>query len=87
MATADRLTRLQNIRDQLEKELEDETLRRATITAAGNPAPTTYSVAGKNVSWNEYMTMMLARIKEANEMVLAAGGDGGLYELRTRGYT
>ena len=53
------------IRDNLVAELKGETTRRAALVAAGNPPPTTYSVGGKQVSWNEYMTMMLAKIKEA----------------------
>ena len=39
------------------------------------------------MSWNEYIAMMLAQIKAANEAVLAAGGDGGLYEEVLHGYS
>jgi hypothetical protein len=87
VASSDRLTRLKNIRDNLEAELENETARRLALTAAGHPPPATYTVAGKQVDWNGYLSLMLARIKEANDAVLAAGGDGGLYEERVRAYT
>lgn len=77
---------LQAIRDSLIAELKGETARRAALVAAGNPAPATYSVGGKNVSWNEYLTMMVEQVKAMNELVIAAGGDGGLYEQVIRGY-
>jgi hypothetical protein len=44
-------------------------------------------VSGKNVSWNEYLAMMIDKIKEMNELVIMVGGDGGLYETVLRGYT
>ena len=77
----------QSIRDNLAAELAGETARRAAIVAAGNPPPATYSVLGKSVSWNDYVSMMGAQIKAWNEEALAAGADGGLFELRVRGYT
>lgn len=76
----------QAIRDNLVAELKGETARRAALVLAGNPAPATYSVGGKNVSWNEYLTMMVEQVKAMNELVIAAGGDGGLYEQVIRGY-
>lgn len=82
MASSDRLTRLKNIRDNLEKELEDETAYRAT----NGPKPT-YSVGGKNVDWNGYLSMMLKAIKDAEDAILAAGGDGGFPEEYMRSYT
>lgn len=84
MAFADDLTA---VRDNLLAELKGETARRAALVAAGNPPPATYTVAGKTVSWNEYMTMMLTQIKEVNEAALAAGGDGGLFEEHMRLYS
>lgn len=82
MASSDRLTRLENIRTNLESELEDETAYRA----ANGPKPT-YSVGGKSVDWNGYVRAMLELIKEANDQVQAAGGDDGLYEYHVRGYS
>jgi hypothetical protein len=85
MASDDRLTRLRNIRDNLQKELEDETARRAALVAAGNPPPTSYSVGGKSVSWNDYYRTMMQMVKDADEMVLMAGGDdGGVPEVIVR---
>jgi hypothetical protein len=78
---------LTTIRDNLIAELKAETARRVAIVQGGNPAPATYSVSGKNVSWNEYLAMMIDKIKEMNELVIMAGGDGGLYETVLRGYT
>lgn len=74
------------IRDNLAGELANETARRLALTAAGKPPPATYSVGGKTVGWTEYVRTMNQLIKDANELVVAAGGDGGLYELVTRGY-
>ncbi len=85
MATfADDLTA---IRDSLTQELKGEMVRRAAIVAAGNPPPTTYTVGGKNVDWNGYLSATLQHIAELNQQVLAAGGDGGLYEISERAYT
>lgn len=82
MATADRITRLTNIRDQLEKELENETLRRYNLTAAGNPPPTTYTVQGKQVQWNEYLQTMRDTIKELNDLI----AQNDPYELPIQAY-
>jgi hypothetical protein len=85
MASSDRLTRLRNIRDNAQRELEDETLRRATLAAAGDPPPTNYSSGGKSVSWNDYMRTQLQFIRDIDEMVLVAGGDdGGIPEVHVR---
>lgn len=84
MAYADDLT---SIRDNLVAELKGETARRAALVAAGKPPPTTYSFGSRSMAWNEYVSMMLEQIKAANEIVLAAGGDGGLYEETMRLYT
>jgi hypothetical protein len=78
---------LQAIRDNLIAELKGETARRAALVAAGNPPPTTYTVKGRSTDWNGYLTAMIAQIKEMNELVIACGGDGGLYEQVLRGYT
>lgn len=80
MASSDRNTRLVTIRDNLEKELQDETLRRATLTAAGHPPPTSYTSGGKSVSWNEYVSTMRESIKELNELINVTGADGGFPE-------
>lgn len=69
MASTDRMTRLTNIRDNLEKELEDETARRAALTAAGHPPPTTYSVGGRSVDWNGYLSAMQAQIGYYNDLL------------------
>ncbi len=84
MSFADDLT---TIRDNMVAELKGETARRAALVAAGNPAPTTYSVSGKSMSWNEYMSTMLKNIKDTNETLVQVGGDGGLYEVIVEGYT
>jgi hypothetical protein len=82
MASTDRITRLVNIRDQLEKELENETLRRLNLTAAGNPPPTSYTVGGKQVQWNEYLQTMLAQIQGYNDLIAR----NAPYELPIQGY-
>lgn len=85
MASADRLTRLRAIRDNLEKELANETERRAALTTAGHPPPATYSVGGKSVSWTEYMSMMVAQVKELSSLITSIGGDeGGIPEVSVR---
>jgi len=78
---------LTTIRNNLVAELKAETARRAALTAAGNPPPATYTSAGKTISWNEYMQTMLDRIAKLNEQVIAAGGDGGIIDEVTHGYT
>lgn len=84
MAAADDL---QAIRDNMIAELKGETARRAALVAAGNPPPATYTVRGRTVDWTGYLTAMQALIQKQNELVIQAGGDGGLYEEITRGYT
>lgn len=85
MASSDHLTRLRTIRDNLERELSDETARRAALTAAGTPPPATYESGGKKVSWNEYLSMMVGQIKEMNTLILASGADdGGIPEVSVR---
>ena len=79
-------TQAQTIRDNLVQELANESARRMTLTAQGNPPPATYSVGGKTVDWTGYVTAMQALIAAQNKEVIAAGGDGGLYETVTRGY-
>lgn len=68
-------------------ELAAETTRRLALVTAGKPAPASYSVGGKSVQWTEYVSTMTGLIKDANALVVAAGGDGGLYEITARGYT
>lgn len=84
MADTDRITRLTAIRDNLEKELQDETARRAALTAAGHPPPTTYSVAGRSVDWNGYLRAMLDQIRAIDEVLT---GEDEPYELPLRGYS
>ncbi len=84
MAFADDLAA---IRDSMSSELKGEFARRAAIVAAGNPAPTTYSVGNKNFSWNEYVSTMLGQISDLNQKVIEAGGDGGLIEQVVRAYS
>lgn len=71
---------LVTIRDQLASELKTEMARRAALVAAGKPAPTNYSLDGKSVQWDGYLSGMLARIKEMNELVNKTGADGGIPE-------
>ena len=78
---------LQSIRDNLVAELKGETARRAALVLAGNPAPATYQSGNRQVSWNEYLQMMLKNVLDANKAVIAAGGDGGLIEEYIRGYS
>ena len=68
----------------LAAELAGETARRAAIVAAGNPAPTTYSVGGKSFDWNGYLATMMAQIKEANALANAAAPP---FEEHMRGYS
>lgn len=82
MASSDRLTRLKNIRDNLESELEDETARRAALTAAGHPPPTTYSVGGRSVDWNGYLAAVQAQIAAYDAMLTKASATTADYSLR-----
>lgn len=85
MASSDHLVRLKAIRDNLESELSNETARRLALTVAGDPPPTNYSVGGKSFSWNDYVRTMLGLIKDANDLVIMAGGeDGGIPEVHVR---
>ena len=79
MASSDRITRLTNIRDNLEKELEDETAYRYA-----NGPKTTYSAQGRSYDWNGYLAAMSARIKELNDMVQATDG---AWEEIVQGYS
>lgn len=87
MASADHLTRLKNIRDNIESELENETARRLALTEAGQPPPASYSLGGKSVSWSEYLTSRKQDIIDLNELINATGADGGIAEKWVRGYT
>ncbi len=78
---------LTTIRDQLILELKLETARRVALVRAGNPAPVSYQVGGKQMSWNEYVTTMTTQIQQMNELVIACGGDGGLYEVCIQGWS
>ncbi len=73
---------IQAARDSLSLEYANELAYRA----ANGPKPT-YTVKGKQVDWSKYQAQMLLDLRELNALVLAAGGDGGLYEEVTRGYT
>lgn len=77
MASSNHLTRLLNIRDNLEKAVEDELARVAALTAAGHPPPVSYSVSGKSVSWTDWYRSMLEQIQKMNDYIIAAGGDSG----------
>lgn len=80
------LTDLVAVRDALAAELSAEMARRATLVAAGNPPPTDYSLGGKSVQWNAYLSGMLKLIDDANVLVIKAGGEG-VPEQWVRGYT
>lgn len=67
MASSDRATRLTNIRNNLESELEDFTVERIADQAAGRGVRTTYSVNGRSVDWNGYLAGMLAQIKAIDD--------------------
>ncbi len=82
MASSNRLTRLKNIRDYLEKELEDAM---AAIVATGKPKPS-YNVAGRSLDWMGYKKQMQELIKEAQDQVIAAGADGGIVDLEIENY-
>lgn len=66
---AGRVAALQATVDNMLQELEDETARRLALTAAGKPAPVTYSWGGRSVDWNGYRTSAMAAIKEAMEIL------------------
>lgn len=80
------LTDVLAIRDALVTELKMEMTRRAALVAAGNPPPVSYSLDGKSVSWNEYLSLMTGKIREFNQMVISAGADGGIIDEWVRGY-
>ena len=86
MASSNRFTRLLAIRDNLEKELQDETARRAAIIAAGDPPPTTYSHGGKSYDWNGYLAVRLQALKDITDLVIASGADGGIPEASLQVY-
>lgn len=83
---ADPVTQAQAVRDNLLAELANESARRAALTAAGNPAPATYQAGNKQVHWTEYVVAMQKLIADQNALIIAMGGDGGLYEIVSRGY-
>ncbi len=82
MASSNRLTRLKNIRDNLEKELEDMT---AAVVATGKPKPS-YNVAGRSLDWMGYKKEMRQLIRDAQDDVIAAGADGGIVDLEIENY-
>jgi hypothetical protein len=71
VASADRLTRLKNIRDNAEKALEDWLAQCAALTAAGAPPPSTYSMGGRSFSWASFGEQQMAFIAKVNEMINA----------------
>ena len=81
MASSDRTTRLTNIRDNLEKELEDHLAERRVDQAAGRGERTTYSAGGRNVDWNGYLAAMNKAIADANANLAKAGVP---WEVRSR---
>ena len=85
MASTDRITRLTAIRDNLEAELQDETARRAALTAAGSPPPTTYSVGGKSFDWNGYLAATQTAIDYYTQLIAKAKAP--YMEGNLRGYT
>lgn len=82
MASEDRTTRLTNIRDHLEKELEDELFERREAQLRGDGVKTNYSFGGRTVSWDGYLAGMMARIKEISEILIGQE----VFELHVRGY-
>jgi hypothetical protein len=74
------LTNLVSIRDALAAELLKELQRRAALVADGKPPPTDYSLGGKSVQWNAYVSGMQKLIMEQNKLVIAAGGEGIIEE-------
>ena len=68
------------IRDSLAQELSDE----AAYRAEHGPKPT-YSIAGRSVSWMEYISGMQAAIKEATDQIIMSGAEG-IVEDHVRGY-
>ena len=68
------------IRDNLCQELATETAHRVT----NGPKPT-YSIAGRSVSWMEYISGMNAAIKAATDQAIMAGAEG-IIEDHVRGY-
>ena len=77
MASASHFARLKNIRDNLERTVENELARVLALTEAGNPAPVTYSVGGKNMQWTEWYTQTQALIEKYDALIIAAGADDG----------
>ena len=77
---------LVTIRDQFVNELKTEMTRRAALVATGIPPPTTYSMAGKSVSWDSYVTMMTKQIQDWNQLIIETGGEG-IGEKWIRAYT
>ena len=57
------------------------------LTAAGHPPPASYSSGGKSVSWTEYLSMAIDKLKELETLITAAGADGGIVEIDQRMYT
>lgn len=76
MASADRLTRLVAIRDNLEMELENETARRLALTAQGLAPPATYTFEGRSVDWTGYITGMQKVIEAIGRQINATGAAG-----------
>lgn len=79
-------TEWQDIADNVRGELKAESARRLALTAAGHPPPTSYSVGGRNVSWNEYMSTMMQMAKDAQDMANSMGGDDGICDEFVRMY-
>lgn len=61
-----------SIAGNLRTELANETKRRADLTGAGSPPPTTYTFAGRSFDWNGYLNAMLQAIGAAEEKSAAA---------------
>jgi hypothetical protein len=74
-------------RDSLAAEFQAECARRKALTDQGLVPPVSYSIDGRSVPWNDYISMMAQKLIDLNKAVVEAGGDGGVGEYRIIGYS
>lgn len=81
MATPAWITSLENARDDIASVIETE----MEYQRVNGPKPS-YSANGRSVSWNEWLSTMMAQLKSVDELI-ATSSSTEPYEIHVTGYT
>ena len=80
---ADLLTRYNLLNAEYITELQ----RRAALQAQGHPPPTTASLDGLSVSWNDYVRLMEDSLEKLEQRIVKSGAEGGVGESWVKLYS